>query len=34
MDAAYSAKGSQVAIQIRDSRHPARIVALPFVKNV
>jgi aminomethyltransferase len=34
MDSAYSAKGSQVAIQIRDSRHPARIVALPFVKNV
>lgn len=34
VDAAYSKKGTMVDVVIRDTRHPARVVALPFYKNV
>ena len=34
VDAAYSKKGTAVDVVIRDTRHPARVVSLPFYKNV
>lgn len=34
VDAAHSAKGAALEVVIRDARHPAKVVALPFYKNL
>ncbi len=34
VQAAHSAKGTHLDVCIRDARHPARVVPLPFYKNV
>jgi aminomethyltransferase len=34
VDAAHAAKNTALDVLIRDTRHPARVVALPFYKNV
>jgi len=34
VDAIHSHKGTRLDVVIRDARHPAQVVALPFYKNV
>ena len=34
IEAAHAASGTALEVAIRDARHPARVVPLPFYKNV